>query len=219
MGGSAPRDAGGATRRNARLKAGRTLFSGHCEFATGAVSPEGMPAADRVEVCFAGRSNVGKSSLINALASRKQLARASGSPGRTREINFFELGTSHYLVDLPGYGYAKMPKKLAERARRLLFAYLQGRAPLRRAFVLVDARRGLGPIDRDFLDMLGSAAVAFQIVITKTDCVRADAKETLGLEMGEALRACPTGHPEFLFTSSRTGDGLDELRAEVAEIR
>ena len=219
MGGPAPREAGGGAKRTARLKAGRKLFSGRCEFATGAVSPEGMPAADRVEVCFAGRSNVGKSSLINALANRRQLARASGSPGRTREINFFELGASHYLVDLPGYGYAKMPKKLAERARRLLFAYLQGRAPLRRAFVLVDARRGLGPIDRDFLDMLGSAAVAFQIVVTKTDCIRADAKAALGLEMDEALRNCPTGHPEFLFTSSRTGDGLDELRAEVAEIR
>ena len=219
MGGPAPREAGGGAKRTARLKEGRKLFSGRCEFATGAVSPEGMPAADRVEVCFAGRSNVGKSSLINALANRRQLARASGSPGRTREINFFELGASHYLVDLPGYGYAKMPKKLAERARRLLFAYLQGRAPLRRAFVLVDARRGLGPIDRDFLDMLGSAAVAFQIVVTKTDCIRADAKAALGLEMDKALRNCPTGHPEFVFTSSRTGDGLDELRAEVAEIR
>ena len=137
-----------------QLEIGRKLFAGDSEFLKGVVAMDGMPAADRMEVCFAGRSNVGKSSLINALTGRKALARTSNTPGRTQEINFFTQGESHYLVDLPGYGFAEAPLAVVEKWQRLLKAYLSGRQTLRRAFVLIDSRHGIKAVDQDILGCL-----------------------------------------------------------------
>src|SRR5690554_5199652 len=146
----------------AAREAGRKLFAGEVTFLKGVVALAGLPPADRIEVCFAGRSNVGKSSLINALTGRRQLARASNTPGRTQEINYFIAGDRHYLVDLPGYGYAQAPKPVVERWQRLLRAYLAGRQTLRRAFVLIDARHGIKPVDEEIMDLLDRSAVTFQ---------------------------------------------------------
>ena len=143
------------------------------DFLKGVVAMNGLPPGDRLEVCFAGRSNVGKSTLINALTGRKGLARASNTPGRTQEINFFTLTDSHYLVDLPGYGYAEAPVAVVQQWQALLKAYLQGRANLRRAFVLIDARHGAKPVDEEIMTLLDKAAVPFQAVLTKADKVKA----------------------------------------------
>ena len=150
-------------------EAGRKMFAGETDFVKGVVAMEGLPDPDRPEVCFAGRSNVGKSSLINALTGRKGLARASNTPGRTQEINFFTVGEGHYLVDLPGYGYANAPVAVVEKWQRLLKNYLRGRVTLRRAFVLVDARHGIKSVDEEIMALLSSAAVTFQCVMTKND--------------------------------------------------
>ena len=153
---------------------GRKLFAGQVDFVKGVVAMSGLPPADRAEVCFAGRSNVGKSSLINALTGRKALARASNTPGRTQEINYFALADSHYLVDLPGYGYANAPLPKVAAWQALLKQYLSGRATLRRAFVLIDARHGIKEVDEEILSLLDSAAVTFQCVLTKADKVKAN---------------------------------------------
>ncbi|MDD9923081.1 MAG: ribosome biogenesis GTP-binding protein YihA/YsxC, partial [Boseongicola sp.] len=151
------------------LERGRKLFSGPVDFLKGVVAMDGLPAPDRLEVCFAGRSNVGKSSLINALTGRKSLARSSNTPGRTQEINFFTLGDENYLVDLPGYGFANAPVAVVEKWQRLLKNYLAGRANLRRAFVLIDSRHGVKKVDEEILSLLDSSAVTFQVVLTKAD--------------------------------------------------
>ena len=151
---------------------GRLLFAGETDFVKGVVAMDGMPDADRMEVCFAGRSNVGKSTLINALTGRKGLARASNTPGRTQEINYFTAGDEHYLVDLPGYGFANAPLPVVEKWQRLLKQYLSGRQTLRRAFVLIDARHGVKPVDEEIMSLLDSSAVIFQAVLTKADKVK-----------------------------------------------
>ena len=204
---------------NQRTSTGARLFSRTSAFALGAASISGMPKSDRIEVCFAGRSNVGKSTLINALLNRRNLARTSGTPGRTQEVNFFELGDTHLLVDLPGYGFARMPKTVAFRVQRLLHSYLRGRAELRRAFLLIDSRRGLGPADKAFCEQLGSSAVNFQIVLTKADKVAGGSWNPLRMQIKEALREYPAARPEPILTSSKTGQGLDDLRATIAELR
>ena len=200
------------------IEAGRRLFAGQTEFLKGVVAMSGLPPADRVEVCFAGRSNVGKSTLINALTGRKGLARASNTPGRTQEINFFTLGDSLYLVDLPGYGYANAPLKVVEKWQALLKSYLAGRQNLRRAFVLIDARHGIKKVDEDILSLLDSAAVTFQCVLTKADKVKAAERDKVLTQVREKLSNHPAAFPELILTSSEKGDGVATLRAAIATL-
>ena len=200
------------------LEAARKLFAGPCAFAKGVVALDGLPAADRTEVCFAGRSNVGKSSLINALTGRKGLARASNTPGRTQEINYFDLGGALWLVDLPGYGFAEAPKETVARWQALLRAYLAGRPTLRRAFVLIDGRHGLKKADGEILDLLDGAAVSYQAVLTKADKPSRAALATTAAAVAAALAKRPAAHPQVLATSSETGEGLPHLRAEIAAL-
>ncbi len=195
---------------------GRKLFAGQSDFVKGVVAMSGLPAADRIEVCFAGRSNVGKSSLINALTGRKGLARASNTPGRTQEINFFTIGPEHYLVDLPGYGYANAPLPVVEKWQRLLKQYLSGRQTLRRAFVLIDTRHGIKKVDEEILSLLDSAAVTFQVVLTKADKVREKEREKILAQVREKLSTHPAAYPELVMTSSEKGDGIATLRAIIA---
>ncbi len=197
-------------------EAGRKLFAGETTFLKGVVAMNGLPAPDRPEVCFAGRSNVGKSSLINALTGRKNLARTSGTPGRTQEINFFATPGGPYLVDLPGYGFAKAPPKVVEKWQRLLRAYLSGRASLRRAFVLIDARHGIKPVDEEIMALLDSAAVTFQLVLTKADKVKERERDRILGQVREKLAAHPAAFPEMLLTSSHKGIGIETLRAIIA---
>jgi GTP-binding protein len=199
-------------------EAGRLMFAGPVDFVKGVVAMEGLPPADRLEVCFAGRSNVGKSSLINALTGRKSLARASNTPGRTQEINYFALGPSRYLVDLPGYGYAEAPKPVVEKWQRLLKSYLSGRQTLRRAFVLIDTRHGVKAVDEEILTLLDRSAVTFQAVLTKADKVSAAQREATILQVRGALAKHPAAYPELVVTSSEKGDGIETLRAIIATL-
>ncbi len=196
---------------------GRKLFAGNnSDFLKGVVAMDGLPSADRMEVCFAGRSNVGKSTLINALTGRTRLARASNTPGRTQEINYFTLADSHYLVDLPGYGYANAPLPVVEKWQRLLKQYLSGRASLRRAFVLIDARHGVKPVDEEILSLLDKSAVTFQAVLTKADKVKEKDRAKVLDQVRQKLSKHPAAFPEIVLTSSEKGDGLAELRAIIA---
>ena len=201
-----------------QIETGRKLFAQGTDFLKGVVAMDGMPPADRMEVCFAGRSNVGKSTLINALTGRRALARASNTPGRTQEINFFTATDSHYLVDLPGYGFAKAPLRTVEKWQRLLKAYLAGRATLRRAFVLIDARHGIKAVDADILKLLDTSAVGFQVVLTKEDKVKAKDRDAVLTQVRGALAKHPAAYPEIVVTSSETGDGIDTLRAIIATL-
>jgi GTP-binding protein len=191
---------------------GRVLFAGQTDFLKGVVAMDGMPPADRLEVCFAGRSNVGKSSLINALTGRKSLARTSNTPGRTQEINFFTLAESHYLVDLPGYGFAEAPVAIVQKWQRLLKAYLSGRQTLRRAFVLIDSRHGVKSVDEEILSLLNKSAVAFQVVLTKTDKLKKGELEKVITQVSAALQKHPAAFPEIVLTSSEKGIGIPTLR-------
>jgi len=202
----------------AAAEAGRKLLTGQVEFLKGVVAMAGLPPADRVEVCFAGRSNVGKSSLINAVTGRRSLARASNTPGRTQEINFFTAGETHYLVDLPGYGYANAPLPVVERWQKLLKAYLAGRQTLRRAFVLIDARHGVKAVDQEILTLLDKSAVTFQCVLTKIDKIKESEQGKVLEQVRGALAKHPAAFPEIVVTSSERGDGIDVLRAIIAGI-
>ena len=196
---------------------GRKLFVGsNADFLKGVVAMSGLPPDDRIEVCFAGRSNVGKSSLINALTGRKGLARASNTPGRTQEINYFTLAESHYLVDLPGYGYANAPLDVIAKWQKLLKQYLSGRATLRRAFVLIDARHGIKDVDEEIMSLLDSSAVTFQAVLTKADKVKAKDREKVLEQVRAKLSKHPAAFPEIVLTSSEKGDGLATLRAIIS---
>jgi len=197
---------------------GRLLFAGDTEFVKGVVAMSGLPPADRLEVCFAGRSNVGKSTLINALTGRKGLARASNTPGRTQEINYFTAQDSHYLVDLPGYGYANAPLPIVEKWQKLLKQYLSGRQTLRRAFVLIDARHGVKKVDEEIMSLLDSAAVTCQCVLTKADKVKAADRERILDITRTALSKHPAAFPEIVLTSSEKGDGIATLRAIIATL-
>lgn len=197
-------------------EAGRLLFAGNSDFLKGVVSMDGVPPADRMEICFAGRSNVGKSSLINALTGRKALARTSNTPGRTQEINYFTLLDSHFLVDLPGYGFANAPVPVVEKWQRLLKAYLSGRATLRRVFLLIDARHGPKDVDEEIMSLLDSSAVTFQAVLTKIDKLKKSDQDKMLDKTRAALAKHPAAYPEIILTSSNTGDGLDILRSVIA---
>jgi GTP-binding protein len=197
---------------------GRKLFAGPVDFVKGVVAMSGLPPADRIEVCLAGRSNVGKSSLINALTGRKALARTSNTPGRTQEINYFAVGEQLYLVDLPGYGFAEAPVAVVRRWQELLKAYLSGRATLRRAFVLIDMRHGILKVDDEIMTLLDKSAVTFQVVLTKADKITAAQQEKTLAQVRGALAKHPAAFPELLVTSSEKGEGIATLRALIATL-
>ena len=203
-------------RDDAEAELGRKLFSGPVNFLKGVVAMDGLPEADRVEVCFAGRSNVGKSSLINAITNRKGLARASNTPGRTQEINFFELGDKRYLVDLPGYGFANAPVAVVEKWQRLLKSYLSGRPNLRRAFVLIDSRHGIKPVDEEIMQLMNRSALTFQVVLTKIDKIKQPEQDKVLIQVRTKLAKHPAAFPELIITSSEKGEGIATLRAVIA---
>ncbi|MGV6800305.1 MAG: ribosome biogenesis GTP-binding protein YihA/YsxC [bacterium] len=197
---------------------GRKLFAGPCDFMLGVVSMQTLPADTIAEIAFAGRSNVGKSSLLNALTNRKALARTSNTPGRTRELNFFNLGGKLRLVDLPGYGYARASKTDIAGWNKLIRDYLRGRASLRRTCLLIDSRHGLKTVDFEIMDLLDEAAVPYQIVFTKTDKIKPTALTLLQEKTASALTRRPAAFPIFAATSSEKKTGLDELRASLAQL-
>ncbi len=201
-----------------RKEQGRLLFSKETNFVKGVVDMQGLPNPDKIEVCFSGRSNVGKSSLINALTGRKGLARASNTPGRTQEINFFSIPEKHYLVDLPGYGYANAPVKIVEQWQNLLKQYLAGRQSLRRAFMLVDGRHGVKKVDTEIMSMLDSSAVTFQVILTKLDKVKEKDRENTLEQVRSNLQKHPAAFPEIILTSSEKGWGIQTLRSVIAKL-
>jgi GTP-binding protein len=197
------------------LEAARVLFARPAVFALGVVQIEGLPPPDLPEVAFAGRSNVGKSSLINALTGRKDLARASNEPGRTREVNVFVLDEKIRLVDLPGYGWAKASKAAVKKFQNLGRSYLRGRPNLKRAYLLIDARHGLKTVDAEALDALDQAAVSYQIVLTKADKIKPAELEAVRAKTLAAIAKRPAAFPRVAATSAEKGTGLAELRAEI----
>ncbi len=202
-------------REAAELEAGRLLFTQQCTFLLGAPNMAALPPPNLPEVAFAGRSNVGKSSLINALTHRKSLARTSNTPGRTQEMNFFDLGERLCLVDLPGYGYARVSRSQVKRWTNLVMEYLQGRSPLQRVCLLIDARRGVMDSDEDVMKTLDEAAVSYQIIVTKWDKVKQGNRETVRSEIQRKAAPHVAAHPQQIWTSSITGEGLPELRAAL----
>jgi GTP-binding protein len=202
------------------IEAGRKLFAGDWQFIWAAPSIETLPPMAGLEVAFAGRSNVGKSSLINALTGRNNLARTSHTPGRTQELIFFEIpGKAELrLVDMPGYGYASAPKTQVASWTALIHKFLQGRASLARVYVLIDARHGFKDVDLDVLKTLDKSAVSYQVVLTKSDQVKAGELEATRAKTGEALARHPAAFPDVLATSSRSGAGLPELRAAMVRL-
>jgi GTP-binding protein len=200
------------------LEAARVLFAQPVAFMMGAAQISGLPPADLPEVAFAGRSNVGKSSLINALVGHKKLARASNEPGRTREVNFFVLNEQLRLVDLPGYGFARASKTTANDFQNLGRAYLRGRPNLKRVYLLIDARHGLKAVDGEALDALDTAAVSYQIVLTKADKMKPAEVAAVTEQTLIAVSKRPAAFPRVLATSSEKGTGMPQLRAEIAAI-
>ncbi len=199
---------------------GQKLFRGPCDFVKGVTSMETLPDDGRPEIAFAGRSNVGKSSLINALTGRKTLARVSVTPGRTRELNFFTLGGGHgaYLVDMPGYGYVKVSKTAVRGWTRLIEDYLKGRRELKRVFLLIDARHGLKENDRDTMTLMDEMVVSYQGVLTKADKPKKTELEAVIAKVGQELGKRPAAYPNLLVTSAREGGGIPELRATIAAL-
>ncbi|MGF1545273.1 MAG: ribosome biogenesis GTP-binding protein YihA/YsxC [Parvularculaceae bacterium] len=200
-------------------EAGRKLFAGPCDFMLGVVGMDKLPPEGGAEAAFAGRSNVGKSTLLNALTGRSNLARTSNTPGRTREINYFDLGGEMRLVDLPGYGYARASRTDVQRWTKLTRDFFRGRAPLRRVFILVDSRHGLKPADADAMDLLDEAAVSYQIVLTKIDKIKPTALCAVREAVASAIARRPAAHPAVMATSAEKGDGVPELRAEISALR
>ena len=201
-----------------QIDAGRRLFGGPSRFLKGVAKLEQLPPSDGVEIAFAGRSNVGKSSLINALTGVNGLARASNTPGRTRELNFFDVNEALTLVDMPGYGYAKASKAEVKAWQAVLKGYLRGRPGLTRAFVLIDSRHGILKTDEEMLDLLDEAAVTYQIVLTKTDKVKPAELVKVQEKVAASVKKHPAAFPEIHATSSEKALGIPELRAEIARL-
>lgn len=200
------------------MERGRLLFAGPCDFVLGASSLEHIPESSLPEIAFAGRSNVGKSSLVNALTGRKTLARVSNTPGRTREINFFRLGSKLMLADLPGYGFARASKTDSERWGGLVIDYLRGRPTLRRVILLIDSRRGVLRNDDDVMGVLDSAAVSYQVILTKTDKLKPSELSEILARVDAESRKHGAAHPELIATSAQSGHGIAQLRAELAAL-
>lgn len=201
-----------------RLTRGRELFNKKCDFVLSVANLNQLPDGDRVEVAFAGRSNVGKSSLINALFGQKKLAKTSSTPGRTQQLNYFNLDDKLYLVDLPGYGFAKAPKDIVKNWQKLINSYLVGRATLRRVFLLIDSRHGIKKIDEEIMEMLDKAAVTYQIVLTKIDKISTKELEKVLTATDRIVREHTAAHVTVLKTSSEKNLYLDELKAETADM-
>lgn len=200
------------------IEAGRWLFAQDCRYLLSALTPEAVPASALPEIAFAGRSNVGKSSLVNALTGRKTLARTSNTPGRTQLLNFFDLGGRMMLVDLPGYGFARAPKEQVARWSRLTRAYLKGRPQLRRVLLLIDSRHGVKDSDREVMSELDEAAVSYQVVLTKADKLKPAALAAVVEKTAATLAKHVAAHPTIVTTSSETGEGVAELRAHLAAL-
>lgn len=206
-------------REAKQIEEARLLFARPWNFVMGVVKVDAFPPSEGIEVAFAGRSNVGKSSLINALTGQKNLARTSNTPGRTKELNLFSSEPSLTLVDMPGYGYAKAAKTAVADWTKLVFSYLRSRPNLRRTYLLIDSRHGIKPNDLDVMELLDRAAVSYQIVLTKADKPSSPELQAVVRAVTASLKQRPAAHPQIIVTSSDTGDGLDRLRQEIAELR
>lgn len=200
------------------LDAGHKLFGAECTFMRGVVALDGLPPAEAPEIAFAGRSNVGKSSLLNAITRRNTLARVSNTPGRTREVNFFSLSGRLILVDLPGYGYARVTAKLSKEWNRLVRDYLRGRPVLKRVLVLIDSRHGIKENDEEIMALLDESAVSFQVVLTKCDAPKASEMQAVIASTTQRVRKHVAAHPLIHVTSSERGDGIAELRADLGQL-
>ena len=202
-----------------QLEKGKKLFAGNCSFVLGVARLEQLPPDNQMEeIAFAGRSNVGKSSLVNAVTGRRTLAKTSNTPGRTQQLNYFNLDNCLYMVDLPGYGFAKAPESMVRQWQKMIFAYLQGRVNLKRVFLLIDARHGIKKVDSDIMEMLDKAAVNYQIVLTKADKISAAALDKVIQETAQTIKKHPAAHVNVIATSSETDFGIGELRAEIAAL-
>jgi len=204
---------------NEQLEKGKKLFAAECTFVLGVARLSQLPPDNQIEeVAFAGRSNVGKSSLINALTGRRTLAKTSNTPGRTQQLNYFNLNNCLYLVDLPGYGFAKAPEAMVKQWQTMIFTYLQGRVNLKRVFLLIDSRHGIKKVDKDIMEMLDKAAVNYQIILTKTDKISSSALNRVMQETAQTIKQHPAAHINIIATSSEKGAGIPELRAEIAQL-